>query len=210
MAKNISKNRADKSDIKSTYKLSGVDLKFLEAVDYVIEKNKTANVKPDTDNAISKTVFGNRSIIGKVRASHRGITLAQLHIFATYFHLDFNYFFRDTQAIEYHAQIAGSNPGKGIMADNVGNIIGDQMRGTINMGDVHKDRVAGTGQKAENTVEDPFDGRQIGTSWNDNKKESEDLREQLHQMRKQRDQAREEQIRISEKYIKLLEQKNNI
>lgn len=43
----------------------------------------------------------NRTLIGKIRASHRGVTLTHLEKFAVYFNIDCNYFFRDGISFNY-------------------------------------------------------------------------------------------------------------
>ena len=92
MAKKETRKTGNQSRKQRQYELSATDLRFLKTVDVVIEKNRKANIKPDSDNSISSTVFGDRNIIGKVRSSQRGISMLQLEKFAIYFHLDFNCF----------------------------------------------------------------------------------------------------------------------
>lgn len=122
------------------YEPSLVDLRFLKAVDYIIKKNKAAKIKPYTDNSISKTIFGQRSIIKEIRCFNRGVAMTELHKFADYFHLDFNYFFRGTEPMVYNPK---STTGKcsnitGRDIDIVGNMEGSNLyRGTVYNGDIY-------------------------------------------------------------------------
>jgi len=76
------------------YTLKPIDKKFLKAVDYIIAKHKSLILEPSNDNAISICVFDKRGVISKIRASSRGVTQKQIELFANYFSLDFNFFYK--------------------------------------------------------------------------------------------------------------------
>lgn len=155
------------SSNKGRYELSAIDLRFLKVVDTVIEKNRNANMKLNSDNSISKTVFGDRNIISKVRASQRGISMSQLEKFAIYFNLDFNCFFRDTDNIQYNTEDIGGHvlaKDKGIAStgknaiitqvegDHNGDIIG-KMKGNVYKGS----KIGQVIQKAEKIINNNLD-----------------------------------------------------
>jgi len=120
------------------YEPSLVDLRFLKAADYIIRENKADNIKPDTDSSISKMIYGHSSIIREIRNFQRGVAITELHKFASYFHLDFNYFFRGTQPMVYDSQITGRNRDIDIKGNNVKNIdIISETTGNIHKGDVY-------------------------------------------------------------------------
>lgn len=168
MAKPKSSKNAGQRRKTKPYELSPIDLRFLKAVDIIIEKNRKEKLKLDSDSAISQAVYGLRTVIGKVRSAQRGISMPQLQSFAIYFNLDFNCFFRDTTTIEYDPQDAGSgkvvatskgiaNTGKGaivtqVEGDHNGDIIGEIK------GDVYKgSKIDQVIQKAEKIVNNHFD-----------------------------------------------------
>lgn len=167
MAKKQTSKTGNQSRKQRQYELSATDLRFLKTVDVVIEKNRKANIKPDSDNSISSTVFGDRNIIGKVRASQRGISMLQLEKFAIYFHLDFNCFFRDTATIEYDPQdVSGQVVAKGRGIASTGkNAIITQVKGDHNgdvigkiKGNVYKgSKIGQVIQKAEKIINNKFD-----------------------------------------------------
>lgn len=167
MAKQESGKTASQSGKKGRYEFSATDLRFLKAVDIVTEKNKRAGIKPDSDNSISKTVFGDRNIIGKIKASQRGVSMSHLEKFAIYFNLDFNCFFRDTEAIEYDPQDIGGTTAarsKGIASTGENATI-TQVEGDHNgdvfgkiKGDVYKgSKIGQIIQKAEKIINNKMD-----------------------------------------------------
>ncbi len=117
------------------YEPSLVDLRFLKAVDYIIEKNKTANIKPDTDNSISKTIYGQGKTIKEIRCFERGVAMTELHKFADYFHLDFNYFFRGTGPILYNPK-STTNKWGNIIGEDI-DIVGNMESSNLYKGDVY-------------------------------------------------------------------------
>ncbi|MDH5381965.1 MAG: hypothetical protein OEW75_14000 [Cyclobacteriaceae bacterium] len=167
MAKKETGKTAVQSRKQKQYELSAIDLRFLKAMDIVIEKHRKGNIKPDSDNSISKTVFGDRNIVGKVRASQRGVSMAHLEKFAIYFGLDFNCFFRDTETIEYDPQDMGGKVAarsKGIASTGENAII-TQVEGDHNgdvfgkvKGDVYKgSKIGQIIQKAEKIINNKMD-----------------------------------------------------
>lgn len=172
MTKKESSKTTGQSSKQRQYELSANDLRFLKAVDIVIEKNKRANIKPDSDNSISRTVFGDRNIVGKIRAAQRGISMLQLEKFAIYFHLDFNCFFRDTESVEYDPQDVSGQvvvKGKGIASTGKNAII-TQVKGDHNgdvigkiKGNVYKgSKIGQVIQKAEKIINNKFDDESKG------------------------------------------------
>lgn len=170
MAKPKSRKTAGQTRRTKPYELSPIDLRFLKAVDIIIEKNRREKLKLDSDSAISQAVYGLRTVIGKVRSAQRGISMLQLQSFAIYFSLDFNCFFRDTANIEYDPQDADSgkvvatskgiaNTGEGVIVtqvekdhngDIIGKIKGDVYKGS-NIGQV----IQKAGKIVNNHFEDP-------------------------------------------------------
>jgi len=92
-----------------SYTLKSKDIKFLNAVDYIIAQHKRLGLKPNTENAISKLVFAKRSVIAKIRASQRGVSQSQIEKLALYYNLNFNYFYRSTVLLEYEPNSAERN-----------------------------------------------------------------------------------------------------
>lgn len=120
------------------YEPSIIDLRFLKAVDYIIEKSAEADIKPNTDHSISKMVFGQGIIIKEIRNFQRGVAMTELHKFAGYFHLDFNYFFRGTEPMEYGPKVVASNRKVNITGENIKNMdVISETRGNIHKGDVY-------------------------------------------------------------------------
>jgi len=114
-----------KTNISKQYELSSSDLRFLKVVDNIIAKNLKLNAKPNSDNSISKAVFGDRNVIAKVRASHRGISFHHLEKFAIFFQLDFNCFIRDVENVEYDTE---GKQGSVIAKENAQIIQGNNIR----------------------------------------------------------------------------------
>lgn len=78
------------------------DIKFLEAVDHIIERNLRARIKPRTDSALAKIIYPpNRSIISAVRSSTKHIPETALVNLALMFSIDFNFFWRDDAPLIY-------------------------------------------------------------------------------------------------------------
>lgn len=75
--------------------LSPVDIRFLKAVDLLLEKNKQQGKLPTNYSALSELLSSDRNTISKIRSGVRHVSFPQLVKFATLFTLDYNYFFRD-------------------------------------------------------------------------------------------------------------------
>lgn len=71
------------------------DLRFLQAVDFIIAENKKLLGGVDNDSLISSAVFEKRNVISKIRSHQRGVSQEQIERFATHFELDYNFFYRD-------------------------------------------------------------------------------------------------------------------
>lgn len=169
MTKLKSSGNAGQKRKTKPYELSPIDLRFLKAVDIILEKNRKEKLKLDSDSAISQSVYGLRTVIGKVRSAQRGISMPQLQSFAIYFNLDFNCFFRDTANIEYDPQDIGSgkvvatskgivNTGKGaivtqIKGDHKGDIIG-KIKGDVYKGSKINQVIQKAGKIVNNHFED--------------------------------------------------------
>lgn len=118
------------------YLLKHTDKKFLQAVDYIIAKHKSRGLEPSNDNAISLAIFGKRGVIAKIRSSSRGVTQNQIIRFATYFELDFNFFYRkEVYTPEIISRAATHLPTADtaeqfhlyLKGDNIGNIYNGQI-----------------------------------------------------------------------------------
>lgn len=191
----------------NTYTASEIELRFLKAVDYIITKNKATKTKPYTDNAISDTIFNNRSIIGKIRVAQRGITLMQLQKFAIHYGFDFNYFFRSTESMLYNPQTAVKNQNN-ITGDNV-EVIQEIKGGTIYKGPVYHgaaEIIENVDKMMHTNLSQSMKLQAAGAIDDGIKKMVHSYQEKLRIVTEQRDQAKAKHIEISEKYIKLLEQ----
>lgn len=206
------------SSEKQGYQSSPIDLKFLKAADTIIEKNKKAKIRPRSDSAISKVLFGSRTVIGKIRARQRGITIMQLYKFANYFDLDFNYFFRDGESMFYKPQQTGRDQSVDITGKHIKNV--DVISGTsgnVHKGNVHNysGKVGKVIERVDNMAENTLNASQESVALEALSIEKEQeiqkivrgYQERLRIVERERDQAKEKQAEISEKYIKLLEQK---
>ena len=71
-------------------------------VDVIVAKNKQAGIKPDTDGGLSRVVFNDRTLVSKMRSSHRGISVGQIAKFVAFFGLDANLLFSDTGKLFYN------------------------------------------------------------------------------------------------------------
>ncbi|MHA7058427.1 hypothetical protein ACWGOQ_0014490 [Aquimarina sp. M1] len=73
-----------------------IDLKFIEAIDTVLEKNDELGIKPSNDSSLGKLIYpSNRSIISSVRSRAKHIPHLALINFAKLFDVDMNYFYSD-------------------------------------------------------------------------------------------------------------------
>ena len=175
MAKQKDKNSRDSSNKKNTtttYTLKPKDVRFLEMLAIIIEANRKAKVRPDSVNAISEMVFGERTLISKIKNAKRGISKTMMQKFANYFNINPNAFFQDTLTMDYNPQnISGqvSVKGKAIAVsgdqatitqikgnsntvDNVGN--------TIHKGNIYKiNKIGRLIQKAENIINTTSTGK---------------------------------------------------
>ena len=92
----------EKTTKKGGYTLTAVDRRFLGMVDVIVAKNKQAGIKPDTDGGLSRVVFNDRTLVSKMRSSHRGISVGQIAKFVAFFGLDANLLFSDTGKLFYN------------------------------------------------------------------------------------------------------------
>lgn len=76
------------------------DLRFLQAVDFIIAENKKLLGVLHNDSLISSAVFGKRNVISKIRSHQRGVSQEQIERFATHFDLDYNFFYKDNIPIK--------------------------------------------------------------------------------------------------------------
>lgn len=78
------------------------DVKFIEAVDYIIERNRAAGIKPKTDSGLAKIVYPpNRSIISAVRSKTKHIPETAVVNLGLMFSIDFNFFWREDAPMVY-------------------------------------------------------------------------------------------------------------
>lgn len=221
MEDNSKENQDNDSIEKDKPEPFGVNLKFIEVVDYIIGKNKPAKVKPYTDNALSQALFGDRTIIGKVRTYGRSITIAQLREFGVHFKLDFNFFFRNADSMFYKPQAAHRSQtvtGKQAITGKNIDIINEMNHSTLHKGDVNYGGVGKIIEKVDKVTENTLNNPQSMElqTLEATSQQNEDIKEiveyyeaQLSETQKQLDKAREEKYDISKKYINLLEQKIN-
>ncbi len=80
---------------KKARQLGPVDIRFLKAVDILLEKNRQEGKLPTNYSALSELLSSDRNAISKIRSGVRHVSFPQLVKFATRFTLDYNYFFRD-------------------------------------------------------------------------------------------------------------------
>jgi len=150
------------------YELSAIDLRFLKAVDTIIQENKKNKVKPNSDSSVSEKAFGMRTVTGKIRSSQRGVSMQQLQKLAIAFDLDLNYFFRGTDQLRIkpatHLQGTTLSQDKGVLGTGDRSII-TQVEGDHNgdiIGEIKGDVFNGSKidqviQKAEKIVNNHFD-----------------------------------------------------
>ena len=82
--------------------LSIRDLKFLQAVDHILDAKKKAGEKPNSDNGVGLMIYpSNRSIITAVRTSIRHIPDTALANFANMFNINMNFFYREGAPLKY-------------------------------------------------------------------------------------------------------------
>ena len=95
------------------YVLKPKDIRFLKAVDYIIENHKELLCGAKNESLLSVAVFGKRNVIAKIRASQRGVSQSQIEQLATRFNLDYNYFYRDDAPLKLKTSWQQtSDPGK--------------------------------------------------------------------------------------------------
>ena len=71
-----------------------IDLKFIDAIDEVLQKNDQLGIKPSNDSSLGKLIYpSNRSIISSVRSRAKHIPHLALINFAKMFDVDMNYFY---------------------------------------------------------------------------------------------------------------------
>ncbi len=199
------KDQNSGSSEKQGYQSSMIDLKFLKAADHIIQRDKKAKRKPNSDSAISNTLFGSRTVIGKIRAHQRGITIPQLQKFAIHYDLDLNYFFRNTESMFYNPQAAGKNQNMGIAGERV-DIVNEMNNSTLHRGNVyHGNEIENVDKMMQNALNPQDMELQAGAMSEDVKKIIQGYQEKLRIVTEQRDQAKAKHIEISEKYITLLE-----
>lgn len=97
-----------------------IDLKFIGALDKIIERNTSLGVKPSNDSSIGKLIYPtNRSIISSVRSRSKHIPHMALINFAKVFNVDMNYFYHSecefkfigghTEKINENIKISGNH-----------------------------------------------------------------------------------------------------
>lgn len=211
---------------KKKYELKFWDIKFLKALNHIINENKKAGVEPQGVREISELIFGNYNTISKIRGSGAGINMGQLMKFATMFGLDYNYFFRDDKELTYNPhknKTAQANAGNHVQTSG-GNVHGDIIKADVyKTGDVHKYI-----QKAKSIVNHyPFEIQQqfseviedlqretkkMETTIKDEaeyiKKISESYESQVRDLRNQLREKSDSENELMRKYITLLEQMN--
>ena len=102
-----------------------VDIKFIQAVDKIIELNKEIGIKPNNDSSIGKLIYpSNRSIISSVRGRSKHIPHMALINLSKQFNLDMNFFYQDECELKYKPQISEkfSVKGNGILNKGDNNV----------------------------------------------------------------------------------------
>lgn len=147
------------------------DMKFIQAVDQILEANRKEGIEPSTDNALGKLIYpSNRSIVTAVRTALKHIPDVALSNLAHRFDIDMNFFYRDQAPFKYKPQkgkspritntasdkgivIAGDNaPNTHIEGDNNGEIIG------ILNGNVYKgNKIGEIIQRADKIINNKFE-----------------------------------------------------
>lgn len=85
-------NKEERSRGSGNYELTEADIKFLKAVNVIVQKNTAFGIEPKSVNSLSKMLFGDRSIIAKIKSSQRGVSKNQLKIFAGFYNLEPDWF----------------------------------------------------------------------------------------------------------------------
>lgn len=117
--KQVTQNKVDK--MKENLDYDTIDLKFIDAIDEVLEKNDEMGIKPSNDSSLGKLIYpSNRSIISSVRSRSKHIPHLALINFAKIFDVDMNYFYgRD--ALNYLPKSKGTVNNSNNSVHNTGN-----------------------------------------------------------------------------------------
>ncbi|NQY10628.1 MAG: hypothetical protein HRT71_14105 [Flavobacteriales bacterium] len=73
--------------------------RFLEAIEIILAKLKTEGRTPNNEASMSIEVFGDRTIISKVKCGTRSFTKSHLRKFGLRYNLNFNWFFRTSNSL---------------------------------------------------------------------------------------------------------------
>lgn len=104
---------------KSRVELTLRDLRFLQAAEYIIQKNRQAGIPPDSYSSLGELIYpSNRSIISAVRNEMKHIPEAAVAQLALMFNLDLNYFYRDGVELKYVPKTNDKTEAKVIASDN--------------------------------------------------------------------------------------------
>lgn len=99
----------ERHNMKQNPDYDTIDLKFIEAIDEVLEKNDELGLKPSNDSSLGKLIYpSNRSIISSVRSRAKHIPHLALINFAKLFDVDMNYFYSD-RSLSYIPRVTTVN-----------------------------------------------------------------------------------------------------
>ena len=121
------------------YTLKEKDYRTLAAIDHIILQHKKMGWGPTTDTRISSEVFGENSVITKVRNAQRGFSHNKIIQLANFFNLDLNYFFREGVPLKYIPQLGYINSSvlEGVNACRSFHFSGGENYGNIYNGQIY-------------------------------------------------------------------------
>ncbi|MEO9870399.1 MAG: hypothetical protein ABJQ69_03790 [Ekhidna sp.] len=200
MSDQSTSNYLEENSRESTgYELDDLDVKFLKAVNVIVQKNAAFGIEPRTINSLSKMLFSDRAIISKIKASQRGVSKNQRKIFLGFYNLKADWFTAESD-FDYNPQDyisyspVGKKEKKTKVKETIINVNGKgASAGTVYSGEVLGDIIQNI-QSAENIINQvPPDVKNhingvfetIQNKAEDIKKISDGYREQVIDLKKQ-------------------------
>ena len=89
-------------DFMKTIEHSLVDVKYLEIIDFILQKNIEIGILPETDRQMATEVYpGSKSFISALRLKHRHVPMKALENLARIFDVNMNFLFKNNEPIGY-------------------------------------------------------------------------------------------------------------
>ena len=86
-------------------KLEGINLRFIQAVDHVIDVHKVAGMEPKSARSLSEFIGKDPNTISRIRQGSKDVSAEQVKRFAALCGIDLNFFYNENVQLIYQADM---------------------------------------------------------------------------------------------------------